>query len=227
MIALGQIILGIVLGYILFSITESIIHRYILHAKGRRRESWSKLGYLGVYINNSWYSHHVVHHCKTFKTDYVAMFDSKQQERELSDFLTKNGKEQVVLNSYGLRVGSFYEKMQYIYPHLLWLFVICYFGGGWFALGVLVPLFLYVWVAEYVHPYVHLSYNKSIGVASPLMRLAIKTKYFKYLARHHYLHHKYINCNFNLMLGGDWFLGCHRSPNKKDLVEINNLGFFD
>jgi hypothetical protein len=29
------------------------------------------------------------------------------------------------------------------------------------------------------------------------------------------------------MLGGDWFLGCHRSPNKKDLVEINNLGFLD
>lgn len=227
MIALSQIILGIVLGYILFSITESIIHRYILHANERRREAWSKLGYLGVYINNSWYSHYVVHHCKTFKTDHVTMFDSKQQERELSDFLTKNGKEQVVLNSCGLRVGGFYERIQYLYPHLLWLFAICYFGGGWFALGVLVPLFFYVWAAEYVHPYIHLPYNKAISTASPLMRLVIKNKYFKYLARHHYLHHKYINCNFNLMLGGDWFCGCHRSPSKKDLIEINNLGLFD
>ncbi len=118
MVTLGQIILGVILGYILFSITESVIHRNILHAKGRRRKSWRKLRHLGVYINNSWYSHHVVHHCKTFRTDYVTMFYSRQQERELSDFLTKNGREQVVLNSSGHRAGSFCESMQYLYPHL-------------------------------------------------------------------------------------------------------------
>ena len=106
MIVLGHTVLGMVLGYIFFSIAESVIHKYILHANTRRRRFWDKLGYLGIYINNSWYSHHVVHHCKTFRTDHVTMFDSKQQEQELSDYLTKNGKEQIVLNSYGLRVGG-------------------------------------------------------------------------------------------------------------------------
>lgn len=226
MTVFGQIVLGIVLGYILFSITESVVHRYILHAQGRRRKSWRKLGRLGVYINNSWYSHHVVHHNKTFTTNYVTMFDSKQQERELSDFLTKNGKEQIVLNSYGLRVGGFYERLQYLYPHLLWFFVICYLGGVWLTLGALVPLFLYIWVAEYVHPYIHLPYYKAIDAAPSFMRLVIKTRYFKYLARYHFLHHKYISCNFNLMLGGDWFWGCHRSPNKKDLAEMIDLGLY-
>lgn len=222
-----QILLGIVLGYILFSVTESIVHRYFLHAKWHTRKAWRKLGYVGAYINNSWYSHHVVHHCKTFKTNHVTAFDSEQQKKELNQALIANGNESIILSSYGLRVGNLYEKIRYLYPHYLWVFMVCYFAGSWFALGILVPLFFYIWVAEYVHPYLHLPYNKAIETASPLMQLFIKTSYFKYLAQHHYLHHKYINCNFNLMLGADWFLGCHQSPNEEDQMEMINLALSD
>ncbi len=224
MIASGQIILGIVLGYILFSITESVVHKYILHAKWRTRKSWRKLGYVGFYVYNSWYSHHIVHHCRTFKTNYVTMFDSEQQEKELGKFLTMKGKAQVVLGNYGLRIGNFYERIRYLYPHFPWIIVVCYFGGSWIAMGILVPLFIYIWIAEYVHPFLHLAYSKAIDTASPLMRRVIKTRYFSCLAQHHYLHHKYINCNYNLLLGADWFLGCHKSPNETDRIEMISLG---
>ena len=227
MIASSQTLLGVALGYILFSIFESVVHKYLLHAKWYARSYWRKLGYLGEYIFNSWYSHHVVHHCKTFKTNHVTLFDSEQQEKELRQFLIENNKEQIILSRYGLRIGNCYERIRYLYPHFLWLFIVCYTGGAWFTLGLLIPLFFYIWVAEYVHPYIHLPYRKAIDTAPPLMRLVIKTRYFKYLAQHHYLHHKYINCNFNLMLGADWFLGCHRSPNKNDLIEMNNLGLHE
>ncbi|SFE21309.1 hypothetical protein [Nitrosomonas sp. Nm166] len=224
MLASSQVLLGIILGYVFFSIFESIAHKYLLHAKRRTRIYWHKLGYLGKYINNSWFSHHVVHHHKTFRTNHVTLFDSKQQEKELNQLLIENNKREIIHSSYGLRIGNIYEKIRYLYPHFLWLLIVCYAGGGYFTLGILVPLFFYIWIAEYVHPYIHLPYRKAIDIASPIMRLVIKTKYFKYLARHHYLHHKYLNCNFSLMLGADWFLGCHRLPNEIDLIEMSNLG---
>lgn len=219
--------LGSVLGYILFSIAESIVHKYLLHAKWQTRKSWRRLGYLGAYLNNSWYSHHVIHHFRTFKTNHVTLFDSERQMRELDQLLIANDKKLIILNSYGLRVGNLYEKIRYCYPHVWWIFIICYFGEGWFALGVLAPLFFYIWIAEHVHPYIHLSHHKRTATASPFMRLVMKTDYFKFLVQHHYLHHKYINCNFNLMLGADWLLGCHRSPETEELIEMTHLGLHD
>lgn len=219
--------LGSVLGYILFSIAESIVHKYLLHAEWQTRESWRRLGYLGDYLNNSWYSHHVIHHFRTFKTNHVTLFDSERQKRELDQLLIANDKKLIILNSYGLRVGNLHENIRYCYPHLWWVFIICYFGEGWFALGVLVPLFFYIWIAEYVHPYIHLSHHERIATASPFMKLAMRTDYFKFLVQHHYLHHKYINCNFNLMLGADWLLGCHRSPETEELIEMTHLGLHD
>lgn len=56
MMVAGQVISGIVLGYILFSIVESIAHRYCLHARWCTRKSWLESGYLGTYITHSWYS---------------------------------------------------------------------------------------------------------------------------------------------------------------------------
>lgn len=93
MLASGQtLLLGIALGYIFFSIFESIAHRYLLHAKRHTRIYWKNLGCLGEYITNSWYSHYVIHHCRTFRTSHVTIFDSKQQEKELEQFLIENDK---------------------------------------------------------------------------------------------------------------------------------------
>ncbi|MDP1549043.1 MAG: hypothetical protein Q8L97_02620 [Nitrosomonas sp.] len=224
MIAFGQFVLGTSLGYLLFSIAESIVHKYFLHAKWQTRKYWPKLGYLGTYLQNSWYSHHVVHHHSTFKSNHVTLFDSEHQRRELNQLLTENGKNSIIFSNYGLRVGNIFEKIKYLCPHLPWIIAACYFGGGWFTLGLFVPLCFYIWIAEYAHPYLHFPYNLAIDSASTLMRLVLRTKYFRFLTQHHYLHHKYINCNFNLLLGADWLLGYHQSPNEKEFIEIKKLG---
>jgi hypothetical protein len=221
---LNLIIPGAVLGYILFSVFECMAHKYVLHAKRSTRNSWARLGSLGAYINDSWYAHHVIHHYKTFQTDHVTQFDSAQQEQELNQWLIARGKRSSVLSNHGLRVGNFLEKIRYLYPHLPWITVVCYLGGGEFAIGVLIPLFFYVWVAEHVHPNMHRPHQEAMRIASPLMKHLLNTRYFKALVRHHYLHHKFVDCNFNLMLGADWFLGCHRSPSKAELLEMSDLG---
>ncbi len=49
------------------------------------------------------------------------------------------------------------------------------------------------------------------------------SKIFRYLARHHFLHHRHMNTNFNtLFLGFDLVLGTQAKANEADLLEIRN-----
>ncbi|MFN8674426.1 MAG: hypothetical protein U0457_20395 [Candidatus Sericytochromatia bacterium] len=222
----NHIIIGIVIGYIVLSISESASHNYFLHGEKKIRIFWEKLGKLGSYILNSWYSHHVVHHYKTFKKDYVTQFSSKEEEEKLKNELFLIGKKQIVLNSYGLRVGSSKEWIKYSYPHLPHYLLMCYIGGFWFTIGAIFPLFFYEWLAHFVHPYLHMSYNEALKNSSPFIRWFLLTPYFKFLAQHHYLHHRYVNCNFNLLLGGDFFWKRQRFSTEANLLEMEKLGLF-
>jgi hypothetical protein len=224
MIETGAIASGLIVGYLLVSVTESLSHNKLLHANKRRVKTWEKLGKPGVYMHSSWYSHHVVHHHLTFKKNHVTMFESESEERKLREYLLLKQKEEVVLDSYGLRIGSFKKKIEYLYTHILQLTLVCYFGGLWFTTGVSLIIVFYIWLAEYLHPYTHLPYSESLKSASVLMRPFIRSRYFKYLLQHHYLHHKYKDCNFNLVLGGDFLLRSHRSPCREDLIEMKELG---
>lgn len=226
MIEFREVLFGLFMSYFSVSITESLSHGKLLHASNRRVRSWSKLGVIGAYIRASWYSHHVVHHFRTFRTNYVTMFSSSAEEKDLKNSLIETGKEQVVLNSYGLRVGGTYRKIQYLYTHIIQLVLICYFCGNWPALGVLIVVVFYVWLAECIHPYIHLPYSDALRLTNGPMKLFVRSSYFKYLASHHFIHHKYIDCNFNLVLGGDYFLRCHRPPSSTDIAEMKSLGLF-
>jgi hypothetical protein len=154
------------------------------------------------------------------------MFSSKLEESNLKEKMLNCGKEQVVLDSYGLRIGGAYRKFQYLYTHLVQLSTIGWFGGFWIAIGLMVTVVFYLWIAEYVHPYIHQSHQQALKCASPLMKVFIRSRYFRLLTKHHFLHHKYINCNFNLVLGGDFILGTHREPTKGDIAEMKSLGLF-
>jgi len=226
MIIFQEILTGLIIGYIVLSISESASHNHFLHGSRKIRNFWLKIGKLGGYILHSWYSHHVVHHYRTFKNDHITQFTSEEEEKNLSDDLKAMGKKQIVLNSYGLRVGSPKEWVKYLYPHLPHYLLLCFIGGGWFTVGALFPLFFYEWLAHFIHPYLHMPYDKALETSSPLMRLFLLTPYFKFLAQHHYLHHRYVNCNFNLLLGGDIIWRCQRFLNQEDIIEIKKLGLF-
>jgi hypothetical protein len=69
-------------------------------------------------------------------------------------------------------------------------------------------------------------YRDVIGRAPFVVRVLAKTAYFRYLARHHWLHHRYTNRNYNLLLGGDYVLGVSRKANNEDLDEIHSIGLW-
>ena len=60
--------------------------------------------------------------------------------------------------------------------------------------------------------------------ASPVMHKILQTRSFRYLARHHWLHHHYEDSNYNLLLGGDIILGYHRKPRLQDLEKMARTG---
>lgn len=221
-----QILKGIVIGYAVLCISESASHRNFLHASPKIRKFWQRIGAIGRYIHHSWYSHHVVHHYRTFRQDYVTQFSSAAEEAHLRADLKQRGKEQIARNSYGLRVGSPKEFIKYVYPHVPHYALLCYLGGGWFTLGALLPVFAYQWLAHFVHPYLHMNYEQALHSASPLMRPFLRSAYFRFLAQHHFLHHKYVHCNYNLLLGGDLVWRCQRLPSEEDYLEMQALGLY-
>lgn len=222
----GLVFSGLIIGYGVLCISESASHNHFLHGSRKIRDFWPKLGTLGDYILNSWYSHHVVHHYRTFKINHVTQFTSEAEETKLREHLGTMGKTQIALNSYGLRVGKPKEWFKYLLPHLPHYLLMCFIGGGWFTLGAFFPLFFYGWLAHFVHPYMHLSYNTVLNTASPAMKVFLRSPYFKFLAQHHYLHHRYLNCNFNLLLGGDLIWRCQRFASPEDKLEMQKLGLF-
>ena len=74
------------------------------------------------------------------------------------------------------------------------------------------------------HPYLHQHHGEPAAKPSLIMKLVMRTWYFKMLWRHHFLHHKYPSSNFNFLLGGDHLLGTYRRPDKKDLAEMAEFG---
>jgi len=49
---------------------------------------------------------------------------------------------------------------------------------------------------------------------------------YKFLARHHYLHHRYPHRNFNVVLPlADYVLGTHMRASQSDLEDMSRLGF--
>jgi len=44
------------------------------------------------------------------------------------------------------------------------------------------------------------------------------------MARNHYMHHRYVASNFNLVLGGDLLRGKYRVSSPADIAEMQRLG---
>jgi hypothetical protein len=103
-------------------------------------------------------------------------------------------------------------------PLIYWLF------GGWVLAGALLPYAIYPASSRNLHPYLHMRYEDALRTASPPMRWFLSTSYCRFIYRHHYLHHRYVRCNYNLVFGGDWLLGVYRTPAPEDLQDIRALG---
>ena len=72
----------------------------------------------------------------------------------------------------------------------------------------------------------HFTWNKiHLEMHKPEKRFFHDWRIYKFLARHHYLHHKYPSKNFNVVLPlADYVLGTNARPSKSDLTAMSQLG---
>ena len=220
-----QIPLGLVIGYFLATISESIVHRLIGHAAPWQRRLWKQLPWLLNQLSLSHFRHGVVHHCLTFRSNFLTKLDSKSHERYVIQIALKKGDNNINSKhcNYGLTIG-WIGFLNFNLTTLPFLPIIAMTLGLSTALSCLPMLMLTPSLSRWIHPFLHVKPDIAPKQAPRLISLLLKTKYFKYVARHHFLHHKYHSCNFNLLLGGDWLLGVHRSPSPADLLEMKDLG---
>ena len=221
-----DLILGLCLGYLIVTLCKSFYHRVSGHATHKLRQLCPKLGSLGHIILDRWYSHYVIHHCTTFKHNYVTQFSSRQEQLACTEKLESENNHHIVAQSFGLRVvDTPIDYFSYMAPTVPFIMVLCCFNPTVeFILGALVPLAIMPLMSEFIHPLLHMDYQIAQQQAHPILKPILKTRYFKYLAHHHWLHHRHPKYNFNLMLGGDWLFGCHRKATTEEITEMKALG---
>lgn len=224
MIETGHTIMGLVLGYLIVSVCESYFHRTVGHTSARFRKLYRRIGRLGGFVLRAWHSHFVIHHLGTYRENHVTQFTSAGEEARLRRKLEVNGKAHIPAQDYGLRVGGPGEFVRYMAPTLPIMAVACFLGGPWFSLGAIIPFIVMPLMSEYVHPLLHLPHDKARAAAPVLLKPLVATRCFRYIARHHWLHHRHLDVNFNLLPGGDVLLGCHRAPTSTELEEMAAIG---
>lgn len=202
---LVYIIPGLLVGYIASSLVESITHQKISDAPRKSVKSWSRYPRLLKPLIQANYSHHVIHHCKTFRGSYIKQFRSQLERDQLDAELSDHGRHGCIIikSNYAIKLqGTGVISFTLPFIPLIALMFVCFDRS--FALGFTIAATLPPLLSNFIHPFLHMRYDDALAQAPRIIKFMLKTRYFRQMIRHHYLHHRYMACNFNLLLGGDW-----------------------
>lgn len=232
---------GFSISYVVSTLIESILHHKVSDAPKRTLDFWMRYPRLFSIFIKANYSHHIIHHRKTFRKNYITQFEDEQEREALDAVLAARGKHGKIIRKsrYAMTLqGS--GALVFVLPFLpvtMLLFIVSppTFAGAFAVATTLSPL-----LNNFIHPYLHMRHEDAIRRAPRGIAFLLKTAYFRKMVRHHYLHHKYVACNFNLLLGGDWmrqyFSGAFsrrrveqkyrvlRLPSATDQEEMRKLG---
>ncbi len=218
-----QVLIGFIVCYLIASISESYLHRAVGHAPSHVRRFWARHPRLFGHLLRAHYRHAIVHHGLTYKKDHVSQFvDSKDRDRV--DDVVKEARDELIWRErYGVTLGlrglvTYNLTVIPVVPVLYWLV------GPWSLAGAAPVLMAAPLLSMIFHQYLHLRHEEAVQVASKPVACLLKTRYFRAVARHHYLHHVYQRYNFNLLMGGDVIWGTHRRASQHDLETMRSLG---
>lgn len=220
-----KVLFGFGAGYIIAAYIESYMHQNVSDAQMKRVKKWKKHPRLFWYFIRTHYSHHVIHHVKTFKQDYVTQFRNEEERIELDKLLDTRGSHGEIIkkSNYATKLhGS--GSLVFVAPLLPAVPLFGFTLGIWGFLGAVAALSLPPLFSNYIHQYLHMPHKQAIEQAPPFIAWLLKTEYFKAVARNHFMHHRYMVSNFNLVLGGDIIRGVNRKPSEKDIQRMLDVG---
>lgn len=226
MTALIQVFAGLALGYLTASLIESFMHQWVSDATGARVRWWRRHPRLFSLFIDTYYSHHTIHHCKTFRENHVTQFRNEEERLEVDDELDSHGRHGELI-----RKAQYAVKLQgeggltFVAPLLLVMPAIYFLLGPWGMLGSLPTMALPPILSNWVHPYLHMPHARARAAAPPLISWFLATRYGRAMAANHFIHHRYGGTsNFNLVLGADILRRVYRKPSTKDKAIMHNIG---
>ena len=76
-------LLGLFFGYIVATLIESIVHQKVSDAPAKSVKQWNRHPLIFKPFIQANYSHHTIHHIKTFRGNYVEQFRNEAEREKL------------------------------------------------------------------------------------------------------------------------------------------------
>src|SRR5690606_34978471 len=101
-----EIFLGLGLGYLVGSWVESFMHEHVSDAHPRRVKAWMRSPRLLRPLINTHYSHHTIHHVRTFRAGHTTQFRSEEERSQLTEVLLARGRHGriIIAGAFGTRL---------------------------------------------------------------------------------------------------------------------------
>jgi hypothetical protein len=217
--------LGLMIGYIAGSFIESVAHQYISDAPAHWRRFWKRHPRLFRQLLETFYSHHVVHHVRTFRKDHVTQFSSFNEKDRLDEDLKRRGRHGELIRRarYAIKLQS-EGAVTFVAPLLAFWPVIYVTFEIWIALGAMVTMAVPPILSNWVHPYLHMRQVDACKIAPKWISFLLRSAYGRKMVKNHFLHHRYEDCCYNLALGGDILRGTERQASTEDLADMERIG---
>lgn len=221
----GQIVAGLAVGYVAASFVESVAHQHVSDAPNRYSLFWKHHPRLFGHFLKTYFSHHIIHHVRTFRTDHVTQFSSPEEKVRLDEVLARHGRHGALIKkaSYAVKLQgggalTFVAPLVATWPLLYLAF------GPWVAVGALVTMSGPPILSNWAHPHLHKPHDRARAEAPAWVSWLLGTRYGRAMMRNHFLHHRYEDCCYNLLLGADYMRGAYRSPSPEDIAEMERIG---
>ncbi len=232
--------------YVMYSVTENLLHDHLAHPKGRIGEWFQKgpketAGWLerAVHrvigkvmkeqVDSTSRGHVDLHHRWTFRKSFTKMFDDKATQARVDELLEKHFPpdqiEKMKDEDYATTLNS--AGMAKIFSTIVPQTAAFIAAGAllgapaWLLVPTVLMAALYPVAMGKGHPIYHVSKSEAREKASAFMKKLRETRYISYSARNHWMHHHYPDTNFNLSYpGADALMGQLMQPNLDDLFRM-------
>ncbi len=202
-------LIGLLLGYISGTVTESLGHKYFGHPRKWQRALYRKYPSLFSPFLNPMYQHLIIHHGKTYQSHIFQQFESLDHKRMVDSWIQRKLNSKLAnliwLEHYNLTLKGLSGTLPFAIPFLIGPLIIGLIFGSSAFLGALILAFSPVWMSKYIHPLIH--NPQSIPESHKLIRWIARGPLGLWALKNHYIHHKYPEYNFNLVPGGDYLTG--------------------
>ncbi len=218
-------LLGAALGLLFATIFESVGHKFFGHPSAWQLRIYFRFPRLFDPFLRCYYHHYVIHHEMTYQRSLLEQFESADDKIRVDTWIRDSFPEDfsslVFRERYNLTLLGVQGILPFALPFTAGPALVGALFGWKAALGALFTSFTPVLMSKFIHPLVH--DPRGEAKAGPIRRFISRSRYMRRVVANHFMHHRHMETNFNLLLGGDHLVGLYRKPSAAEEAEINEL----